>query len=137
MMVATKGRYALRVMVDVALHGEEGYVSISAIAKRQMISVKYLEIIVSLLVNGKFLVSMRGKNGGYQLSRPASEIQVKEVIECAEGSIQVVNCPECSGMEHCPIVDKCLTLPLWQGLDSAVNQYLEGITLEKLIEQKV
>lgn len=134
MMVSTKGRYALRVMIDLAEHGEKGeYVSLSDISERQEVSFKYLEAIVSSLFRAGMLESRRGKNGGYRLCRTPSEYSVGEILKAAEGDIEPVSC----GGEECPRKDRCRTLPLWRELDGVIDRYLSGVTLADVLSGKV
>lgn len=131
MMISTHGRYALRILVDLTENQRDGYVTLRDIAQRQEISEKYLESIAKKLVQGKLLTGLRGKGGGYRLSRSPDEINVLEVLELMEGTLSPVAClgPErapCSRMAVCP------TLPLWQGLDKVVRDYLRGATIQSL-----
>jgi len=133
MMVSTKGRYALTVMVDLARYGGEGYVSLSDIAERENLSVKYLESIISLLNKGGMLESLRGKNGGYRLARDPGEYNISEILLLTEGSLAPVNCIMNEGVQ-CEKASKCSTLPLWAGLDRVIEEYLSGITLKDIVE---
>ncbi len=132
-MVSTKGRYALRFLIDIAEHQGEGYVPLKEVAARQEISEKYLEIIVKELVKGGFLLAVRGKGGGYRLSKAPEDYCVKDVIELMEGPLAPV---ACLGPEQgiCPRRDSCRTLPLWRGLDEVVSDYLSRYTLADLCE---
>lgn len=131
-MVSTKGRYALRFLLDLAEHQAEGYVPLKDVAGRQEISEKYLEIVVKELVKGGFLAVMRGKGGGYRLNRPSEEYSVKSILELMEETLVPVACLK-PGQAPCPRKDRCRTLPLWQGLDQVISDYLEPITLADLI----
>ena len=135
MMISTKGRYALRVMLDLAAHGE-GFLSLKEIAVQQAISMKYLEAIVAILNRAGLVRSHRGKEGGYQLTRPADEISVAEILRSAEGTLSPVACPSLEGTP-CGRADECLTLPLWQALDRRIDGYLSGVTLEDLLRGNV
>lgn len=128
MMISTKGRYALRFLVDVAEHQGEGFVPLKDVAARQEISEKYLEIVVKELVRGGLLAAMRGKGGGYRLNKSPGEYSVKSVIELMEGPLAPVACLE-PGQGSCPRSGDCRTLPLWQGLDQVISQYLARFTL--------
>ena len=132
MMVSTKGRYALTVMVDLAKNSGGGYVSLSDIAEREELSMKYLESIISLLNKGGMLESLRGKNGGYKLSRDPADYTVNEILLLTEGTLAPVNCIMQEGVE-CDKAGTCSTLPLWAGLDGVIENYLSAITLEDLI----
>ena len=135
MMISTKGRYALRFLVDVAEHQAEGYVPLRDVAERQGISEKYLEIIVKELVKGGELDAVRGKGGGYRLNRPPEEYGVRAVLERMEGPLVPVACLE---PEHaaCPRKTDCRTLPLWQGLNEVISDYLAQFTLADLCREK-
>lgn len=132
MMVSTKGRYALTVMVDLARHGENDYVSLTDVAERENLSIKYLESIISILNKGGMLVSARGKNGGYKLAREPKEYNISEILLLTEGSLAPVNCIMQEGVQ-CDKAATCSTLPLWAGLDKVIDNYLGGITLEDII----
>lgn len=133
MMLSTKGRYALRFLVDIAQNQADGFVPLKDVALRQEISEKYLEILVRELVKGGLLDAMRGKRGGYRLSRDPAEYSVKAVIELMDGSLAPVACLE-PGRQSCPRKDVCPTLPLWQGLDRVISDYLGQFTLADLLE---
>lgn len=132
MKVSTKGRYALRVMIDLAQHKDEGFISLKEIATRQEISMKYLEMIVGILNRADYVLSLRGKSGGYKLSRNASEYTIGAILKLTEGSMAPVSCLEC-GADACERAEDCITLPLWKGLDKVIDDYLESISLEDLI----
>lgn len=136
MIVSTKGRYALRVMLELARYENEGYISLKSIAERQNISMKYLESIVSTLTKASYVRSMRGKEGGYCLSRPASSYTIGSILKLTEGSLSPVSCIEC-GQSICEKADSCLTLPIWKHLDTMIDKYLESVTLEDLLKQKI
>lgn len=135
MMISTKGRYALRFLVDIAEHQEQGFVPLKDVALRQNISEKYLEIVVKELVRDGLLTAMRGKGGGYRLSRAPEEYGVKSVIELMEGPLAPVACLE-PGREVCPRREECRTLSLWQGLDKVIGEYLGQFTLADLMKQE-
>ena len=134
MMISTKGRYALRFLVDVAEHQAESFVPLRDVAERQGISEKYLEIIVKELVKGGELEAMRGKGGGYRLNRPPEEYSVRSVLERMEGPLAPVACLE-QDADACPRSSACRTLPLWQGLDKVINEYLDGVTVADLAQR--
>lgn len=131
-MISTKARYALRVMVDLAQHREAGYIPLKDIAKRQEISEKYLETILKVLVKAKILKGLRGKGGGYMLTRSPEEYIIGEIIELTEGPLDPVVClmPDA---ECCQRKDKCITLPLWQKFDALIHDFFYHITLEDLL----
>ena len=136
MMISTRGRYALRILVDLAENQNEGYITLKEAADRQEISEKYLESIVKDLVKAHFVEGVRGKGGGYRLSRPAEEISVLDVLQSADGAIVPVACLE-EGSAPCSRAAVCKTLPLWKGLDRVVSEYLSGFTVRDLAEDKV
>lgn len=135
-MISTKGRYALRVMLDLTAHREDGFISLKEISARQDVSMKYLEMIVGLLLKGKILESMRGPAGGYRLARAPQAISVYEVLRLTEGSIAPVACVDC-GTGRCDRADTCLTLPMWEQLDHLIDSYLSSISILDLFEGKV
>ena len=131
MRISTKGRYALRLMLDIARHGEGGFVPLRDIAGRQDISMKYLEQIVSQLCKAGYLKSVRGPQGGYKLARPAREYTAGEILRAAEGSLCPVSCIE-EDAEKCPRYDTCETAGFWAGLRAVIDRYVDGVTLEDL-----
>ena len=133
MMISTKGRYALRVMMDLAQNPPEEYVALGGVAERQGISMKYLEAIVALLNKAGFLESRGGKAGGYRLVLSPAEYTVGEILKAAEGGLAPVNCRECSDGD-CPRADQCATLPLWQRLDQLVENFLQSVTLQDMLD---
>lgn len=134
MLVSTRGRYALRVMVEIARAPNDTYVSLKSIAKGQEISEKYIESIISSLVKEKLLVAYRGKSGGYKLVKPMNEYTVYDILKLTEGTLAPVACLANENNE-CSRNDKCLTLPVWQGLNKAVCDYLTNITLSDIVSQ--
>lgn len=134
-MISTRGRYALRVMADIAEHGRDGYLPLTDIATRQQISEKYLESILADLTRGNLLIGLRGKGGGYKTVKQPSEYTVGEIVRVTEGSLAPVACLK-SGVD-CPRRAECKTLPIWQGLDRTVAAYLDGITLADVLDGKV
>lgn len=131
-MISTKGRYALRVMIDLAENQNEGYVPLKEVAQRQEISKKYLEIIVKKLVNGKLLSGVSGKGGGYRLCKKPEDYPIGEIIELMEGTLAPVACMT-KDAKPCPRAGKCKTLPLWQEYDHLVHDFFYGKTLADLI----
>lgn len=131
MMISTKGRYALRFLIDVAEHQGDQFVPLKDVADRQEISEKYLEIVVKELVKGGLLTAMRGKGGGYRLNRAPEEYNIKSVLELVEGPLAPVACLE-PGQAACPRSNDCRTLRLWQGLDRVIADYLAQFTLASL-----
>ena len=131
-MISTKARYALRVMIDLAEHQDAGYIPLKDIAARQEISEKYLEIIIKILVKGKMLKGLRGKGGGYILTREPSEYIVGDIIELTEGPLAPVDCLQ-PDAEVCNRKDICVTLPLWEKYYTLVHDFFFHITLEDVI----
>ncbi len=133
MMISTKGRYALRVMIDLSEHDRTKYIPLKEIAMRQNISDKYLEIIIKSLVQAHYVEGLRGKGGGYRLSRDPETYTVASILRLTEGTLAPVACLECQP-NTCDRAATCKTLPLWKGLDKVVNEYLEGISVADLCE---
>ncbi len=131
MLISTKGRYALRVMIDLAEHRSEEFISLKEVAQRQEISEKYLESIIRLLVRAKMLDSLRGKGGGYRLRKAPEEYTVGSILRLTEDSLSPVACLE-PGAEACPRKAQCPTLTLWQGLDRVIGEYLDSVTVADL-----
>ena len=131
-MISTKARYALRVMIDLAQNQQDGYIPLKDIAARQDISEKYLEIILKTLVKGKIIKGLRGKGGGYMLTRSPEEYVIGEIIELTEGPLAPVACmlPDA---DPCPRKDTYMTLPLWQKYDSVIHDFFYNITLEDVL----
>ncbi len=131
-MISTRGRYALRVMIDLAQQNNDGYVPLKEIAARQEISEKYLENILKMLVKGKILTGLRGKGGGYRLNKAPKEYTVTEILELTEESLAPVSCLE-NDAEPCSRASECRTLGMWKGLDQLIRNYFDNITLADLI----
>ncbi|MGN1235090.1 MAG: RrF2 family transcriptional regulator [Christensenellaceae bacterium] len=134
MKISTKGRYALRFLVDLAEHQGDGYVTLKEIAERQEISKKYLEQIIPILHKSDLLQASRGFQGGYRLTRPPKDYTVGEILRLTEGSLSPVSCVDHADCSRC---DSCVTYPVWKGLAQAVNGYLDSITLEDLLSHGV
>ncbi len=134
MMVSTKGRYALRVMIDMAEHQRDGYVPLKEIAARQEISEKYLESIVKILVNEGILSGLRGKGGGYRLNVSPEKCTVGHILRLTEGALAPVACLE-PRSPACERMADCRTLPMWQGLYDLINEYLDRFTIADLMKQ--
>ena len=132
MNVTSKGRYALRVMIDLAQHPDEGFISLKTVAERQGISIKYLEMIVSSLKKAELVESTRGKEGGYRLSRSPEEYSVGEILRCLEDNLAPVSCIR-DGEIQCDKAAACVTLPMWKELDELTNSYLDGVSLQDLL----
>ena len=133
MLISTKGRYALRVMVDLAEHQSEGFIPLKVIAERQEISEKYLESIIKLLVKATLLNGVRGKGGGYRLTKSPDQYTVGSILRLTEESLAPVACLE-EGAASCPRMAQCRTLPLWQGLNQVINDYLDNVTIVDLVQ---
>ncbi|MGI6013976.1 MAG: RrF2 family transcriptional regulator [Oscillospiraceae bacterium] len=133
MMISTKGRYALRIMIDLAQHTEEGFISLKSIAERQEVSMKYLEMIVAILNKAGILESRRGKDGGYKLIKPAKDYTVSEIMDLTEGHLAPVSCLSCSD-NQCERADSCLTLPMWQQLDTIIDDYLSSVSIQDILD---
>ncbi|MCR4615761.1 MAG: Rrf2 family transcriptional regulator [Clostridiales bacterium] len=134
-MISTRGRYALRMMIDLAEHQNDGFVALKDIAERQNISKKYLEQIIPVLNRAEFLQTMRGFGGGYRLVKPPMDYTVGEILRATEGSMAPVSCLE-GQLNTCPRCQECMTLPVWEGLYRVVNNYLDGITLQDILDKK-
>ena len=133
MMISTRGRYALRILVDLAENRDRGTVTLREAAERQGISMKYLESIVKDLVKDRFVEGVRGKGGGYRLTRPAEEINVLEVLQSTDGPLSSVTCLE-GNSTPCTRAAVCPTLPLWEGLNRVITGYLSGFTVQDLVQ---
>ena len=131
-MVSTRGRYALRVMVDMAENMSRGYVAMKEIAARQEISLKYLEKILPDLVEAGFVEGLHGRNGGYRLTRKPEDYTVGEILRAAEGDLAPVACL-CGDAPVCERSADCRTRPLWEGLNARISEYLDGIKLSELM----
>ena len=131
MIVSTKGRYALRVMIDLAEHQAERYVPLKEVAERQEISEKYLENILKVLVQNGFLEGLRGKGGGYRLTRTPDQYTVAEILLLTEGSLAPVSCLV-PGAPACERLPNCRTYAMWKGLNDLISNYFGNITLADL-----
>lgn len=134
MLISTKGRYALRVMIELAMHSQEEFVPLRDIAMHQQISEKYLEAIMKKLVKEEFVIGLRGKKGGYRLARIPSSYTVDSILSVTEGSFAPVTCLE-QGEVSCSRADSCITLPMWEDLNKLIHRYFEGITLKQLADR--
>lgn len=133
MMISTKGRYALRVMLDLSEHDMEAYIPLKDIAERQEISQKYLESITTVLSKAGFVDALHGKGGGYKLNRLPNEYTVGSILKLTEGTLAPVACLDDKNTK-CVRSENCRTLPMWKELDRLINDYLESITLADLAE---
>lgn len=134
MKISTKGRYALRMMLDLAEHMQEGVVSLKDIAERQKISQKYLEQIIPLLNKEGILKSIRGSRGGYSLAKAADQYTVGDILRITEGSIAPVACLE-TETNSCARYEECSTIYVWKGLNRVITEYLDGITLQEILDK--
>ena len=134
MLISTRGRYALRVLIDVAEHQGSGYLPLKEVAERQEISEKYLESIVKDLVRAGVLTGLRGKGGGYRLCCEPDQINVGDVLQYMEGSLAPVACLEMGG-SPCSRAVQCRTLQFWHGLDETINRYTHGFTIADLMQK--
>jgi Rrf2 family protein len=135
MKISTRGRYALRMLIDLAQHQNEGYIPLKDIAARQGISKKYLEQIVPILNKSDILQAYRGFQGGYRLARTPDKYTVGEILRITEGSLSPVACMDYEP-NQCERSGDCATLPIWQGLGRVINEYLDGITLQDILDQQ-
>ena len=135
MNITSKGRYALRVMLDLAQHREEGYISLKTIADRQGYSMKYLEMIVGSLKREGLVASTRGKEGGYRLIRDPEDYTIGEILRCIEDNLAPVACIK-AGDICCEHAGECMTVPMWKELDDITNAYLDGVSLQDLLTGK-
>lgn len=130
-MISTRGRYALRVMVDLAEHAGDGYIPMKEVAARQGISLKYLEQIMPALSKNGLVEGVHGKGGGYRLTRSSGEYTVGEILRITEGDLAPVACLACDA-EPCGRADECKTLSMWRGYQDLTNEYFDGVTLASL-----
>ena len=134
MMVSTRGRYALRVIIDLAENGNNGYTPMHEVASRQEISLKYMERIMPLLVSENLVEGIHGKGGGYRLSKDPASVTIGQVLRVTEGDIAPVACLECDA-EECSRIADCRTLPMWSELNSRINDYLDNVTIADLMKK--
>lgn len=135
MKISTKGRYALRMLLDLAEHENDGFISLKDVASRQDISKKYLEQIIPILNKSDFLISNRGFQGGYKLAKSPDKYTVGDILRITEGSLSPVAC-----LDHEPVpcdrAGECATLPVWKGLKKVIDDYLDSITLQDILDQQ-
>ncbi len=131
MMISTRGRYALRVLADLASQDPGVFIPMKDIAARQEISLKYIEKIMPVLTKNRLVEGVHGKGGGYRLVRPPEDYSVGEILRLTEGSLSPVSCLE-EGAEPCPRAASCCTLPVWNKLNSLIGDYLDSVTLKDL-----
>lgn len=135
MKISTKGRYALRLMIDLGEHQNAGYVTLKDIASRQNISKKYLEQIIPVLNKSGLLKTSRGFQGGYQLARAPKEYTVGEILRLTEGNLAPVSCLDCD-VNNCERAGNCPTLNMWKGLYEVIIKYLDSVTLQDLLDKQ-
>ena len=133
MKISTKGRYAIRMLLDLAEHSEDGFISLKDIAERQGVSKKYLEQIIPIFHKSDILITSRGFQGGYKLAKSPENYTVGEILRLTEGSLCPVSCLE-NDPEGCERRKECATLPVWQGLYKVITEYLDGITLQDIMD---
>ena len=135
MMISTRGRYALRVIIDLAEQKNDSYIPLKDIVERQNISKKYLEGIMTALSKNGLVEGVHGKGGGYRLNRRPEEYKVGEILRVTEGSLAPVACVECDSTP-CERAPECRTLPLWQKLNDMINDYLDNVTVADLMKEE-
>lgn len=133
MLISSRGRYALRVMIDLAEHADGAYIPMKEVAQRQDISLKYLERILPILVSARLIEGIHGKGGGYRLTRKPEEYRISDILRLTEGDLAPVACLECNA-EQCKRTAECRTLPLWKELNRRVNDYLDSVTIADLMK---
>lgn len=132
MKVSSRGRYALRIMLDLAINDNGDFISLKDIAQRNGMSIKYSEQIISLLNKAGYLQTARGNNGGYKLNKRPEEYRVGDILRASEGDLAPIGCLE-DETNSCDRKDKCITLPFWEGLDKVINDYVDSKTLADII----
>lgn len=133
MLISTRGRYALRVMIDLAEHSDGGYIPMKDVAERQELSLKYIERILPVLSKNAFVEGVHGKGGGYRLAREPKDYKIGDILRLAEGDLAPVACLGCD-TKPCERAGECRTLPMWTEVHKMVNDYFDGITLADLMK---
>ena len=136
MIVSTRGRYALRVLVDLAEHSQNKRIALKEIAERQEISQKYIEAIMTLLSKNDYVDAVHGKGGGFKLSKPLNDYKIGDILRLTEGTLAPVACLE-ENAQDCPRKKFCKTLPMWQKLDNLIESYLDSISLADLMKENI
>lgn len=136
MLISTKGRYALRVMVDLAEHYSSSYLPMKEVAERQGISLKYLERIVPVLTKGGYIEGVHGKGGGYRLLREPQDCRIGDILRLTEGDLAPVSCLEC-GAKPCERSGECRTIGMWTRFYQIINDYFDGITIADLMQNDI
>jgi Rrf2 family transcriptional regulator, iron-sulfur cluster assembly transcription factor len=132
-LISTRGRYALRVMIDLAEHDDGSYIPMKEVAQRQDISLKYLERILPILVAARMIEGIHGKGGGYRLTKQPGDYRVSDILQLTEGDLAPVACLECNA-EKCSRTAECRTLPMWTELNRRMNEYLSSVTIADLMK---
>lgn len=132
-MISTRGRYALRVLIDLAEHNSDGYIPMKAIAERQGVSLKYIERIMPMLVKSNMVEGVSGKGGGYRLNRPVDEYSVGHILRLTEGDLAPVACLGCKATE-CTRKNECKTLPMWKKYHEMTTEYFDSISIADLLK---
>lgn len=132
MLISTRGRYALRVLLDLAEHADEKYIPMKEVAERQGLSLKYIERIMPALTQNRFVEGVQGKGGGYRLMKHPADYRVGDILRLMEGDLSPVSCLEC-GAKPCDRAGECRTLPMWIKFKNMIDEYFDGITLEDLL----
>lgn len=135
MLISTRGRYALRVLTDLAEHADGGYIPMKEIAQRQEISLKYLERIIPVLTKNGFIEGIQGKGGGYRLLKAPEQCRIGDILRLTEGDLAPVSCLEC-GVQPCEKAQECRTLPMWVEFYQMVNDYFDGKTLADIMKKE-
>lgn len=136
MLVSTRGRYALRVLIDLAEHQSDGYIPMKDVAKRQDISLKYLERILPVLAKNNYIDGVQGRGGGYRLTRDPEDYKVGDILRLTEGDLAPVACLEC-GAKPCERAGECRTISMWSRFHGMVNEYFDGVTIADLMQKNV
>lgn len=133
MMISTRGRYALRVLIDLAEHRDDGYIPMKEIAQRQELSLKYLERILPVLTKAGIITGLQGKTGGYRLTVAPDDCTIGDVLRLTEGDLAPVACLEC-GAKPCPRKDQCRTYPMWAEFQQVISEFFDRKTLADIME---
>lgn len=136
MLVSTRGRYAIRVMLDLAEHYSLGFIPMKDVAARQELSLKYIEKIMPMLNQGKLVEGVHGKGGGYRLVKKPCDYKIGDILRLTEGNLAPVACLEC-GAKPCERAGECKTLPMWSKFHNMMNEYFDSVTLEDLLENRI
>ena len=134
MLISTRGRYAIRVMIDLAEHDTGNYIPMKEVANRQELSLKYIERIMPILTQNHLVEGVHGKGGGYRLVKAPKEYRIGDILRLTEGDLAPVSCLEC-GAKRCEKAEECRTLPMWQKFKEIIDEYFDGITLEDLLRK--